>query len=315
VPINGAWALDHRYCEGNLLISSVFALSGALKLAWFALLLVQGAPVTRGIGVVTGQVRNMDGTPAQQVRVSAFSALDPGAVPSSALVNSTQTDAMGGFRLEALPPGRYYITAGFLNAQTHYPGVAALTDAKPITVTPGAAVSGIDFQLRVPTAGGGVEARPQITTPQFFTSLENWCQRTPGIVLVDVQSVSPFSRDRIRMKKEIVLRVAGRIKGGNIVPEQFVVTQEASFRIGDQPVIDRPLEVGARHIMFLNIEPPGIANAQGLRKLSASGFIRIDGDTVNFPQGRTSDWKKYQGMKTNQILAEILSYPDCSDGR
>jgi hypothetical protein len=106
-------------------------------------------------------VRNKDGTPARELRVSALAAVENGApVASSMLAGLAQTDANGRFRLEAVPPGRYYITAGFLDTPTYYPGVSSIAEARVITITPGASVNGIDFQL---ARSAGVSVRGKIS--------------------------------------------------------------------------------------------------------------------------------------------------------
>jgi hypothetical protein len=118
-------------------------------LAVLALLLVQGAPVSRTSGAIAGQVRLKDGTPARDVRVSALEASASGAADGtgSMLAGSTLTDADGRFRMEDVPEGRYYITAGYLEFPTYYPGVASIGDARVVTVAPAGVISAVDFQL------------------------------------------------------------------------------------------------------------------------------------------------------------------------
>jgi hypothetical protein len=49
---------------------------------------------------------------------------DPGQPGGPVLASLTLTDGSGAYRLENVPPGRYRIAAGLLDAPTFYPGVA-----------------------------------------------------------------------------------------------------------------------------------------------------------------------------------------------
>src|SRR5947207_9210813 len=105
----------------------------------------QQAPLQTGqagqTGTITGRLLAQNGTPAAGVRVIAMPASDS-AKPSAAagsdvpvLTSLTQADAAGRFRLENLPPGRYYILAGFLDFPTYYPGVMSTMTATAVSVT------------------------------------------------------------------------------------------------------------------------------------------------------------------------------------
>jgi hypothetical protein len=116
-----------------------------------ALLLAQGTPVPRiGRGVIEGTVRALDGSPAAGVRVAALAAPDAGAKPdtgSAVLASQAQTDNSGRYRMEDVPAGRYYVTAGLLDLPTYYPGVRSITEAQVLTVGAGALLGSVDFTL------------------------------------------------------------------------------------------------------------------------------------------------------------------------
>ena len=108
------------------------------------------APVVAGNGTITGRILSVEGTPASGVRVTAMTPREPGQGEGVSMYASiTQTDSSGSYRLENVSPGRYYITAGLLDAPTYYPGVAALSGAT-VVVVDGAVKDGIDFQLKIP---------------------------------------------------------------------------------------------------------------------------------------------------------------------
>src|SRR4030095_2515146 len=118
------------------------------------LFLVQGIPVQQS-GTVTGILRTGDGKPAAGVRVSAVpqtDALEQG--PASPTLSSiAETDSNGRYKLENVPPGRYYIAAGRLDLPTYYPGTQSMAIGRSIQVGAGLVVSDIDFVLNANSAG------------------------------------------------------------------------------------------------------------------------------------------------------------------
>ena len=115
-----------------------------------AMLAAQGISVLPNqSGTVTGSLRTATGTPAAGVRVSALA--KPEVLielnEATCLAGIAETDASGRFRLENIPPGRYYIVAGRIDMPTFYPGVVNANDGMVILVTPGATLPGIDFVL------------------------------------------------------------------------------------------------------------------------------------------------------------------------
>lgn len=139
--INGASVINPHQRQGDR--EGCFMLSGFLLSA----LLVQTATARIDGGVVAGTLRQPDGSPAAGVRVAAMTAEETAdAGNASTLVVLAQTDAAGRYRLEDVPPGRYYIVAGRVNAPSFYPGGQDVRSGKVITVAPGATSDGIDFQ-------------------------------------------------------------------------------------------------------------------------------------------------------------------------
>lgn len=113
------------------------------------LFLVQTSNAPLQNGSVTGVLLTTTGRPASGVRISAM--VPPGSpteiVSSSVMAGITETDADGRYRLEGIPPGRYYITAGRVDLPTYYPGVTQLSGAGIVLVAPGGDVAGVDFTL------------------------------------------------------------------------------------------------------------------------------------------------------------------------
>ena len=89
------------------------------KLLLIAVLLAPaGAAAQIPTGTVSGEIRTREGQPAVGVRVSAMAVPEAGVPANSgtALVSIGTTDNQGRYRLENVLPGRYYITAGFVDA-------------------------------------------------------------------------------------------------------------------------------------------------------------------------------------------------------
>src|SRR5262245_2763229 len=74
-------------------------------------------------GNVTGQLFSREGRPAAGVRIAAVPAPEGDDRSSAAVLQGiTQTEADGRYRIEGLPPGRYYIFAGLIDYPNYYPG-------------------------------------------------------------------------------------------------------------------------------------------------------------------------------------------------
>ena len=134
-----------------------------------SLLLLQGAPARNG--VLAGQLRAIDGSPASGVRVAAVvvppanQTQEPGLVPlqyvppPAALIRTAITDSAGRYRLENVPPGRYYVMAGLTDAPSYYPNSKTAAAATVITVDPGSRAETVNFALQWPL---GIRVRGRV---------------------------------------------------------------------------------------------------------------------------------------------------------
>jgi hypothetical protein len=126
----------------------------------FAQATAAAAPDRPGTFVITGQLKTVDGTAADAVRVSALQAPPPNVRPQDGIqyylapppIRTVMTDRDGRYRINNLPPGRYFVAAGVPGQDTYYPN--ALDGYEATVVTLGtAATTTIDFALVTPLAG------------------------------------------------------------------------------------------------------------------------------------------------------------------
>ncbi len=128
-------------------------------LVLFLLLGIQGIPVQPAqSGTITGVLKDSSGKPAGGIRVAAVprpNSVDELAGNTAAMASQGETDELGRYTLEGVPPGRYLVAAGILSLPTYYPGTQAMAEGKIIAVAPGETVSRIDFTMK-DTSGGRV---------------------------------------------------------------------------------------------------------------------------------------------------------------
>jgi hypothetical protein len=93
-------------------------------------------------GVINGELRTRDGSPAAVVRVSALPAPRGAIKPSDGQnyyatvvpTNTVVSDLKGRYSLRNLAPGRYIILASVLGYPTYYPSTTIPDDAEIVTV-------------------------------------------------------------------------------------------------------------------------------------------------------------------------------------
>ena len=149
--LSGKWNL----IDGNSRLGSSPLQSGGS----ISLLLLTQLGTRPQNATISGKLTLIDGRDAAGIRVTAMvvDELSPGnAIP--ALVGLTQADATGQYRLDNVPPGRYFIMAGLTDSPSFYPGVRSISGARVVTVTSAATVRGIDFSV-VPAGAAHVRGK------------------------------------------------------------------------------------------------------------------------------------------------------------
>ena len=120
-------------------------------------------------GAITGRLLTTKGAPAAGVRIAAVPVEDRGG--ALALLGISQTDADGRYRLENIPPGRYYIFAGLIDLPSYYPNATSTDRATAVVVDAGSTLSGIDFTMARPL---GLTVAGRLSIPATMQFNENW---------------------------------------------------------------------------------------------------------------------------------------------
>ena len=101
-------------------------------------------------GTVSGVLRDTNGKPVPNIRVALTEVpITPNETAAgSVLVSLATTSESGAYRLENIPAGRYFITAGSVDKPTYYPGTADFATARQISISAGLLLAGMDFVVR-----------------------------------------------------------------------------------------------------------------------------------------------------------------------
>jgi hypothetical protein len=211
-----------------------------LSLALAIALLTQGG-TPQGSGAVTGRLHFTGTTGSPIVRVAAIPAETGVPAADSILIGIAASDASGNFRLEDVPPGRYYILAGLLAAPTYYPGVTRISDARVVTVTAGSVLTGVDFALQN-SATEFVSANGRLLTRIQGVVLTNNGKAIPPLLSVFAQQSNGGSSLGIRLDGRFQLQLA---RGEYTVGLTNVSARYAveSISYGSVDLLNAPLKI------------------------------------------------------------------------
>jgi TonB family protein len=200
----------------------------------FALLAPSLVALQLPTGTITGQVLLREGPPASGVRVAAMAVPDPGVQGSTtSLVGLAMSDSSGRYRLENIPPGRYYVVAGLVDLPTYYPGVTSATGATALNVLSGTPISGIDFTMVIPT---GVTVSGRVVRPTG--------EPVPGVQSVRLMGgPNPAVESAVRQDGSFVF---SRVRPGSYqlrVYPTSLVTQATAVVVTDRDVTGIEVQV------------------------------------------------------------------------
>ena len=122
-------------------------------------------------GTVTGRLLSSRGRPEAGVRIAAVPAADAEKGGAAALLGISLTDEDGRYRLENIPPGRYFIFAGLIDLPSYYPSATTVDRATAIFVDAGVTLSGIDFSMSRPT---NMSVAGRLAVPSTMQPVDGW---------------------------------------------------------------------------------------------------------------------------------------------
>jgi hypothetical protein len=207
---------------------------------------------------VVGKVLLRDGSPAANVRVAAASVPQGGAADAATIVLArlVQTDGDGNYRLENVPPGRYYIIAGRVDYPTYYPGVLDLSAAVAIDVTSQVAITGINF-----TVGGNREDFPGVRVSGRVTRSTNDGLRLSSVLLVPLQD--PF----VRNPPSSPIGLNGNFEFYGVPPGTYRV----SVQVVSGTMRTVTIDVGDKDISGVEVAIPKVLEIKGRVLVQGSG--------------------------------------------
>src|SRR5262245_54474091 len=94
-------------------------------------------------GVLTGRLTSSEGQPVTGVRIIALDT----SYPRMNIASQAETDRDGRYRLENVPAGEYFIVADQFNNPSYYPGTGNRDHSRPVSVTAGVSINGLDFKF------------------------------------------------------------------------------------------------------------------------------------------------------------------------
>ncbi len=260
-----------------------------LRCLAFGLLLFQIPLAPAQSGVAAGIVRDAAGAPAAGVRVAAMAQTSsPEGNGEGALVSLTETDSAGRYRLENIPPGRYYIQAGLLDFPTYYPGGTSKNDATNIQITPGAVIERLDFTLVRPV-GVRVSGRVPLYTPEI------------GVVAL-IGGPGPL---RLR---EVSVEPDGTFEFPKVMPGNYTLQALPSNSIPILPIVvaDKDIDVGTP--AGPGVKVSGFVGAGPLSPRPAGQKIVLTGksawaqfETVIGADGRFEVWEADRMLSDTRI--------------
>ena len=220
------------------------------------LLQAPGATQNQGVSL-TGRIRRLDSQPASGVRVAAIPAPDANSpVTADVLASIGETDSDGHYRLDKIPPGRYYVFAGLVDYPTYYPGVTSVADARIVEVTTSKGLEGFDFSLQRPVSLRVTGRLIGMPTPVTVTLRRN----TGGAAILQI-----VSRPDGFFEFPQVPLGAYTLRAPGSTPTAILV-EDADLNIDLRPESERPgVKVGGRVTGMSNL-PPGFAPTVTLRR-------------------------------------------------
>lgn len=261
-------------------------------------------------GVVSGRVRDEDGSPLEGARIEVWRPRVGGGPPSLVVVGRAVTDDRGEFRVTGVPPGFYLVSGtdpawdaaadagGLLNhPPTFYPGVLNPDEAARVVVDAGRDTGGLEWTIRV--------ARP-VRVSGRLTAHDGHPLRTGAIVMT---AEGPGRRlfPVTLSAADVVLRPDGTFVMRNVAPGRYII------RARGQTVDDSTPLFGS---FAVSVEDRDLENV--VVRLAPGGTVEGNLDVEaarGTPRPRLADLRVRGVSADGAAFAEALGDPVGPDGR
>jgi len=226
------------------------------------------------VGSISGRVQSQDGTPAAGVRVAAMAA------GAGDLIAFTLSDNAGRYKIDDIPPGRYWIAAGLIGSFTYLPGTTDEDKATTVSVAAGSTTEDLNFKLAM---AAGVRIRGVVGIPA-----SNF-PKTRMATLTGTESEP----------KDAVVNDDGSFEFRGVLPGKYTIefsptAQEISLTVADTNIDSIKVKAPVVITGKVRVEDSGPALTSPSQVNAASTFLRI----ATIPSGGTYSYHPVAGNGT-----------------
>jgi hypothetical protein len=167
------------------------------------------------------------------VRIAAVPAAEAEKTGGTALLGISLTDEEGRYRLENIPPGRYYIFAGLIDLPSYYPNATSIAAATPVDVDAGVTLSGIDFRMARPAS---LAVTGRLIVPLTMKVSDWW-----------TVALAPLPRGSGGASLEAGIALNGSFEFARVAPGEYTLTSNAR---GSTPLSVRVTDTDVSNIVM-----------------------------------------------------------------
>jgi protocatechuate 3,4-dioxygenase beta subunit len=245
-------------------------------------------------GVITGHVVDEDGEPVEYAQVRVMRYRFVRGQRQMAAAGNASTDDLGEYRVFALTPGKYYLSATYhqrnvmMEAQdrtprgaaeegyvpTYFPGTNDPAGAGVIDVSPGAVLSGVDVALHKTRT---LRIRGRVVNPLG--------EGLPPFVQIRLVSRNPALAGLNSAVARVVQNRGGTFEVRDLTPGAYFLMAQWQEE-GKPRVIKQPVDLGNSNVDDLSVPLSAPLDVKGQVRVDGTGDVNLGNVTVGLdPQG------------------------------